>query len=113
MHAVSQNFKVAEIKNTGFEKVPRASLTSENTRMALDYHSDLCHLRPNDIVKIDIYTSEKPAINKNTYLTRGIVYKIQNNRFEASFGGLLMFYEGPLMDQIALESEIYVSVTRI
>lgn len=113
MHAVSQNFKVEEIKNTGFEKVPRASLTSENARVALDYHSDLCHINPNDVVKVDIYASEKPAINKNIYLTRGIVYKVQENRFEASFGGLLMFYEGELMDQIALESEIYVSITKI
>lgn len=113
MQILTGDFKVTDIKNLAFQKVPRASLESQTSRIALDYHSDLCNLKLYDNVKIEIFLSSKPSVTRNCYLMRGIIYKIEENRFEASFGGLLMFYEGSLDDNIELESEIYISVYKI
>lgn len=113
MQILSENYKVTDIKNLAFDKVPRASLTSQTSRMALDYHSDLCNLKLDDNVKVDLFLAVKPLVSKNCFLMRGIIYKIEENRFEASFGGLLMFYEGPLDENVALEGEIYISVLKI
>lgn len=113
MHILSQSYTVSDIKNSVFEKVPRAVLTCPTSRMSLDYHSELCNLKINDTVVVDLYLSDKPTINKNVFLMRGLVYSIDQNKFEASFGGLLMFYEGPLDENLSVESEIYVSVARM
>ena len=113
MQILAGDFKVTNIKNLAFHKVPRASLESQTSRIALDYHADLCHLKLHDNVRVELFLSSKPSINKNCYLMRGIIYKIEENRFEASFGGLLMFYEGQLDENIALESEIYISIFKI
>jgi len=107
-----QSFRVERITQTGFEKVPRATLTCANSRVDMDYHADLCPLQEGETVEMGIYTSGRPQISKNTYLTRGIVYKVGEGGFEASFGGLLMFYEGRGLEQVGLESEIYVSVDK-
>lgn len=113
MLILSEDFKVTDIKNLAFKKVPRASLVSPTCKIALDYHSDLCHLKLEDNIKIELFLSSKPSLNKNYYLMRGIVYKIEENRFEASFGGLLMFYEGALNENLLLEAEIYIAVLKI
>jgi len=109
----SDNYEVCEILTDAFEKVPRATLIAKNSRIALDYHAELCNLRLRDNLKISIYISEKPPKDRNIYLVRGIVYKIEENRFEASFGGMLMFYEGALDSSLANDCEIYVSISKI
>lgn len=113
MHILSENYTLTDIKNMAFEKVPRGSFVSPHSRIALDYHEDLCHLKVTDTIQINVYLSEQPAVSRNIYLMRGIVYKIEENRYEASFGGLLMIYEGPLHGSLRNEAEIYVSVARI
>ena len=113
MQILSENYKVTDIKNLAFEKVPRGSFVSKTSRIALDYHSDLCNIKLDDTLKIDIFLTVKPTVSKSCYLMRGIVYKIEEKRFEASFGGLLMFYEGDLDDNLALEAEIYIAIQKI
>ncbi len=109
----SENYKISDIKNLAFEKVPRGSFISKTSRIALDYHSDLCNIKIEEIVKIEIYLKTRPEVNKNSYLMRGIVYKIEENKYEASFGGLLLFFEGHLDVNLNLEDEIYISVQKI
>lgn len=113
MHILSENYTLTDIKNMAFEKVPRGTFVSPHSKIALDYHEDLCNFKLNDCALINVYLSSRPEVNKNTYLMRGIVYKIGENRYEASFGGLLMFYEGPLHESLCSEAEIYISVAKI
>lgn len=113
MQILSEKLKVTEIKTTEFEKVPRATLESPRVGIAIDYHADLCFLKVNDEVEICIYTTKRPEINKNIYLMRGIVYKIGERNFSVSFGGMLMFYKGDMLENIELESEIYLSIAKI
>ena len=44
---------------------------------------------------------------------RGVVYKIEEDTFECSFGGLLLLYKGPISDELSLDSQIYVSVSKV
>lgn len=109
MLIVGENYKVAEIKNTSFDKVPRAILQAPTSKIAADYHSDLCDIKLNDTVKVVMSVGELPSVPKNTYLMRGTVYKIEEGRFEVSCGGLLVFYEGPIIEELVVEAEVYVS----
>ncbi len=113
MHVLSQEFTVSDIKATEYEKTPRATLISNSSKIAIDYYAELCHLKQNENVRMDLYLQQKPEINEKIYLMRGIVYKIEENRFEASFGGLLMFYEGNLVEDLELEKIIYVSISKL
>lgn len=113
MHILSENYTLADIKNMAFDKVPRGTFVSPRSKIALDYHQDLCSLKLNDNTQINVYLSERPVVNRNIYLMRGIVYKIEESRYEASFGGLLMFYEGPLHESLCIEAEIYISVAKV
>ena len=113
MQILTGEFRVTDIKNLAFQKVPRATLESQDSKIALDYHADLCNLKVNDTAKIELFLSSKPSVTKNCYLMKGIIYKIEENKFEASFGGLLLFYQGSLNENIKLESEIYISVYKV
>lgn len=113
MLIVSNSYKVLEIKETSFEKVPRAVMRSESSSVAVDYHADLCPLKENDTVKIEVHIGELPIHLKNTYLTYGKVYKIDEKGFEISCGGLLFFYQGQISEDIQLEAEAYISMVRI
>lgn len=110
MQSTPLNFTVEKIAKTGFEKVPRATLINKNCKMIFDYQADLCVLKEGDTVDAGIYTARIPSVGQNTYLMRGVIYKVGEKTFEASFGGLLLFYEGQPLEQIGLESEIYLSV---
>ncbi|KAM0680625.1 DNA-directed RNA polymerases I [Glugoides intestinalis] len=111
MQIVGENYKVVEIKNTSFDKVPRAILQAASSKIAADYHSDLCDLKLKDMVKVVISIGERPVLPKSTYLMHGTVYKIEENRLEISCGGLLLFYEGPIIEELAVETDVYVSFT--
>lgn len=107
------NYKLEEIYDQPFKTVPRGIFKSDDSQMALDYHSGLLNLSINDMVEIKLYIDQKPDINKSIYLMRGVIYKIEDNLFECSFGGLLLIYKGTLCDDITLDAQIYISVNKI
>ncbi len=113
MHVFSEKYPVVDIKITEYEKTPRLTGISDKSRISLDYHKDLCNIKVGENIKIDIWVSDKPEISKNIYLMRGIVNKLEEQRLEASFGGLLMFYEGPRIEEIELEKTIYLSIVKL
>lgn len=114
MILLSENYKVMDIKETSFDKVPRASLQTEGSRIAVDYHADLCKIKVNDMVKVELCIDEQPVTQKNVYAMRGVVYKIsENRRIEISCGGLLVFYEGALLDSLTVGAEVYFSMVRV
>lgn len=113
MEILRENYTLEEIYDQPFKTVPRGIFKSPNSKLALDYHSGLLSLVKKDNVEIRLYLKNKPDVNKNIYLMRGVVYKIEEDSFECSFGGLLLIYSGPLSDELELDAPIYVSVNRI
>ena len=112
MEIHSEIYKLEDICDVSFKTVPRGFFTSETSQIALDYHSLLLNLQKGDSVQLKFY-SKKPEILKNIYLMAGSVYKIEENTFECSFGGLLLLYKGHFNGNISEDDEIFVSISKI
>lgn len=112
MEIHSSNYVLDEILDLSFKTVPRGIFVSPIARIALDYYSMLLCLHEHDRVEIRLYT-KKPDINKSIYLMRGIVYKIDEDGFECSCGGLLLLYKGEINESITNDMELFVSVAKI
>lgn len=107
----SELYHVESIDSTHFEITPRAILKNGHSTVELDYHSHLLFLKETCQVKMEIYVGQQPTLPKNIYLTRGIIYKIAEGKFSASFGGLLLIYNGNLSNDIQEGMEIYAAFT--
>lgn len=105
-------YKYVDVCDLSFKTVPRGFFESETSQIALDYHSLLLNLQKGDNVQLKLY-SKKPEILRNIYLMAGTVYKIGDNTFECSFGGLLLLYKGQFGGSISEDDEIFVSVSKI
>lgn len=112
MEMFDDKYTVDDIRDLSFKKVPRGIFTSHKSQIALDYHSQLLPLKLGDNVQITLY-SKKPEINKNIYLMRGIVYKIEKDGFECSFGGMLLLYKGDINENLMENAEVFVSVAKV
>lgn len=112
MEVLSENYKVLDIITLSCPTVPRAVLHSPSSEMALDYYKALLPLNKNENIQIKLYL-EEPTVPSNIYLMRGVVYKLDNEGYECSFGGLLLFYKGEIHDNMKIDSEIFVSVAKI
>ncbi|KAI5170062.1 hypothetical protein PAEPH01_1218 [Pancytospora epiphaga] len=112
MELVNEKFELVDIYDLSFKTVPRGLFVNDRIKLALDYHADLLSLSKGDSVQIGIY-HKKPELPKSTYLMRGVVYKIEESKFECSFGGLLLLYQGNLGSSLVEDGELYLSVLKI
>lgn len=113
MEVLSENYTLHEIYDQPFKTVPRGIFSSDKSHLALDYHSGLLSLSKGDKVQIRLYINQKPEINKQIYLMRGTVYKIEEDLMECSFGGLLLIYKGSIHEELALDIPVYVAVIKL
>lgn len=102
-------YVVEDILDLSSKTVPRGVFKGADSEFALDYHSGLLPIAKLDTVRFALYM-EKPSIPPTVYLMRGLVYKIEENRFEASFGGLLLLFQGPLNERLSEDAEIFLSL---
>ncbi|KAI5151839.1 hypothetical protein ENBRE01_2423 [Enteropsectra breve] len=112
MEILNETYRAVDNLILSFEMVPRVVLVSNTSEMSIDYHKGLLPLATGDDVQVRLYL-EEPILPSNIYLMRGTVYKIEEDGFECSFGGLLLFYKGKIHENLLIDSEIFVSIAKI
>ena len=112
MEILNERYVLEGINDEPFKTVPRGFLKSKESEIALDYPSVMLNLMPDDNVNIRLFLNKAPSLSKEILLMSGIVYKIEKDYFEASFGGLLLLFKGSLHEDLALDSKIYISVSK-